>query len=141
MICFETDFATIKYWANDRILYCSWTGEVNNRALRKIMVQALNSIQLYRPKYWILDIRYMQTIGFNDQQWLIEKWLCNFDKAPFQKVAIINPFDVYNEMVIESFLKAIPENLEKHIQYFPDIESSKAWMQEISEANLLSSQA
>jgi hypothetical protein len=137
MICFKDDKAVIEYLVSEKAIYCSWEGEVPSEQFQKVMQLKLHLIRELSVTNWMLDIRYMQSIGYPDQQWLLEKWIPEFLKSSVHKIAIIQSFDVYNAMVVEDFLRYTPINTGCEIQFFADSDASLAWIRDLSESTFL----
>jgi hypothetical protein len=135
MICFKDERATIEYLAADQAIYCSWQGEVPSEQFQHVMKLKLHHMQSLVAKNWMVDIRHMQAIGYNDQQWLLENWFHEFLLLPIRKVAIIQSFEVYNSMVIEGFLRYVPESTGCEVQLFADLEASLAWIRDATESS------
>lgn len=135
MICFQNERSTIQYLAAEQAIACSWEGEVLSEQFQQVMQLKLQYMQDYAIKNWMLDIRYMQAISLDDQQWLMENWLHELLKLPLLKIAIIQSYDVYNALVVEHFLRYVPENAGFEIQLFADFEASLAWIRGLSESN------
>jgi hypothetical protein len=137
MICFNNEQATIEYRASEQTIFCSWEGEVPSEQFQQVMKLKLQHMQSFLPRNWMMDIRYMQAIGYDDQQWLLEYWLHEFLKLPIRKIAIIQSFDIYNSMVVEDFLRYSPVNARCEVQLFADFEASLAWIKDLSQNSFL----
>jgi hypothetical protein len=135
MICFKDEKSTIEYLSAEQAIACSWEGEVLSDQFKQLMQLKLQFFQSFAACNWMLDIRYMQAIGLDDQQWLLENWMQDFLKLPIRKIAIIQSYDIYNVMVVEHFLRYISENSAFEVQLFADFESSLAWIRGLSESN------
>lgn len=88
----------------------------------------LEWMQCLQPQSWVIGIRYMQAMPVTDQPWLLENWLQRVAGLPLKRVAMVKPHDFYNEMEIESLLKAVPDGLLVEIQLFTDTESAMCWV-------------
>lgn len=137
MICFKNEKATIEYLAVEQAIFCSWEGEVMSEQFQQIVKLKLLHMQFFLPRYWMVDIRYMQAIPYEDQQWLLENWILAFRRLPIRKIAIVQSLDVYNGMVVEDFLRYSPENATCEVQLFEDVEASWAWIRDVSQSNFL----
>jgi hypothetical protein len=135
MICFKDEKATIEYLVAEQAIYCSWEGEVPSQQFQEVMQLKLQHMQAFATRKWMLDIRYMQAISFDDQQWLLENWMREFLKLPILKIAIIQSFDEYNNMVVEDLLRYRPLNPGCEVQLFADPEASLAWLRDFSESS------
>jgi hypothetical protein len=137
MICFRNEQATIEYRASEQAIFCSWQGEVPSAQFQQVMKLKLQHMKSFLPRNWMLDIRYMQAIGYEDQQWLLDNWIQEFLKLPIRKIAIIQSFDIYNSMVIEEFLRYSPGKGTCEVQLFADQEASLAWIKDLSHNSFL----
>jgi hypothetical protein len=135
MICFQDEKATIEYLVADQAIFCAWYGDVPSEQFRQVMQLKLQHMQFFLALNWLLDIRYMQAISYDDQQWLLENWIHELLKLPIRKIAIIPSLDVYNNMVMEEFLRYKPEDPACEVQLFADREASLDWIREFAESS------
>lgn len=137
MICFKNKQATIEYRASEQAIFCSWQGKVSSEQFQQVMKLKLQHMQAFLPRNWMLDLRYMEAIGYEDQQWLLENWMQEFQKLPIRKIAIIQSFDIYNSMVIEDFLRYSPVTGSCEVQLFADQKTSLAWIKDLTHSSFL----
>jgi hypothetical protein len=133
MICYKDEKATIAYLEAEQAIACSWEGDVPSAQFQQVMQLKLQHLQAFSAKNWMMDIRHMKAIAFDDQQWLWDGgWIQSFLRLPIRKVAIIQSYDVYNAMVIEVFLRYVSEHGACEVQLFADFEASLAWIRDFS---------
>ncbi|MGV3504974.1 MAG: hypothetical protein ACO1O1_14790 [Adhaeribacter sp.] len=83
----------------------------------------------------LLDIRHLQAISYDNQQWLLETWMPEFAGLQVHKIAIIQSLDVYNGMVVEDLLRNLPQSPACEVQLFADYEACLAWIRDFSESD------
>lgn len=134
MICYQDEHAAIKYLMEEQAIYCSWQGEIGAETFQKVMKHQLLLLKTLSAGSFLLDIRHMEAMSYDNQQWLLDTWMPEFARLSVSKIAIIQSFDVYNGMVVEDLLRNSPQNPDCEVQLFADFEASLAWIRDFSES-------
>lgn len=70
----------------------------------------------------------MPSVGTDEQAWLSEAWLTRFAELGVDRIAIIQPINLHNQLVLESILTDGRRYLRAEVQFFSDVPAALDWL-------------
>ena len=77
----------------------------------------------------ILDLHGLPSLGLDEQLWLAANWLGRVSVRAIEQVALVIPTDnMYNQMVVESLIRAGRHFMHYEIQFFSNAAGALDWL-------------
>ncbi|RSK43481.1 hypothetical protein [Hymenobacter perfusus] len=77
----------------------------------------------------ILDLHGLPSLGLDEQLWLAANWLSRVSVRAIEQVALVIPTDnMYNQMVVESLIRAGRHFIHYEIQFFSNAAGALDWL-------------
>ncbi len=129
MTYYDSEYATIKYFPEEKLMFTQYYGFTPSEEFRKILDAAMNLITTEKVELALGDNRNMKVIRPADQEYLNTVWFPEFFKiSRIRKSASIQSTDIFNQMAAESILQKIEGQITFEFQYFDSIEKACQWL-------------
>ncbi len=107
-----------------------WDGYSTSSEFREGTELMLNTLLKNNTYKVLADIRDMNLIGMQDQQWLEKDFLPRAISFGFQAIAIIKPDYYFNKVAVESISYKVDQN-KLLINYFENIGEAREWLMKV----------
>jgi hypothetical protein len=121
----------IKYSQQNDIIYVEWFGKTTSFQFREGNETLIEKIREHNCGRVINDIRKLELISMEDQQWIIQDYLPRSVDAGFKVVAFINPEEVFNKLSVLTVLHSF-EDLPLKSGFFDTVEEAEGWVKSIN---------
>jgi SpoIIAA-like len=105
-----------------------WKGYAPSAEFRAILEDALANVRLHHVRGWLADLREMNAILRQDEQWAAGDWFPRAAKAGLERMALLTSADYFNQMSVDRIMEAAVPELPFPVAYFDDLEAAKAWL-------------
>jgi hypothetical protein len=126
MTQFNEHYLAITHDASVPCVIMQWKSFATSQEFRKGLNSGLHMVNTHKVGNWLADLRKMDVIDPEDEQWSNTDWFPRALQAGIRKMALIPSEDVFNNMAVENIMSQVTSNLQVH--YFKDLESAKAWL-------------
>lgn len=122
------DHVSIEVIPEDRMIMLTWKGYVPSEPYRSILDQALTNVRSMDLTRWLADLRDMDAILQQDEQWTTLNWFPRLAKTGLQRMVILTSTDYFNQMSVERIITAGTAEMPLSVAYFDDIEKARNWL-------------
>ncbi|WP_246989350.1 STAS/SEC14 domain-containing protein [Halorientalis marina] len=128
MAHYETDFLTIEWDDSIEAVIMNWTAFAEGDDYREGLNEGLELIKQHNAENWLADLRDMETVTSEDQQWTQDEWHPRAFETSMENMAIIQPKSVVAEMSVDDLVQEIGNQITMNI--FDNVEEAKTWIDE-----------
>lgn len=129
MLHFDESFLKISYNAEADCVIMEWKSFATSEEFRQGLNEGLKLIQQQQAANWLADLRKMEAIDPEDEQWSNEDWFPRALQAGIKRMAIVPSEDIFNSISVENIMNAIAgTGLVTH--YFKEPLEAKSWLKE-----------
>lgn len=129
MIYYESDYVSIQYFEEEKLVFSQYHGFTPSEELRKILDEMLNLFTTKEVELALADNRNMKVIRPADQEYIQTVWFPQILKlSKIRKSATIESTDIFNKMATESIRSKVEGLLTFEIHYFDAIEPACEWL-------------
>jgi hypothetical protein len=129
MVHFDESYLTISYDADSATVIMQWKSFATSEEFRKGLNEGLKLIEEKKASNWLADLRKMEAIDPEDEQWSNEDWFSRALQGGINRMAIVPSEDIFNSISVDNIMSAITgTDLVTH--YFKDTEEAKSWLKE-----------
>jgi hypothetical protein len=121
-------YVTMQAMPSDRMITLSWSGYAPSAAYRSILNEALDNVQALGLLRWLADLRQMDAIMQQDEQWTTNDWFPRLAGTGLKRMAILTSSDYFNRMSVDRIMTAATEEMPLVVAYFEDMDKAKAWL-------------
>ena len=116
------------YWLEDiEAVRMEWKKYAAGKDFRNGLDTGLELIRKKNSSRWLADLRKMQVVNQEDQQWSNDDWFPRAIKAGIRKMAIIVPMDIFGKMSVNRIMQNISD-IGLSTQYFDSVEDAIEWL-------------
>ena len=128
MRCLSEEFLHIDWDEEFDILYLEWKYYPGSKKYRESLALALKMAHQKKVRFWIANIPEPKLVLPEDFTWLHEVWFPELVSLPIEKVALILPVDMIQEMTGEYLNKVEASVLPFEIDLFDQTEKAYTWI-------------
>lgn len=129
MVHLDESYLTITYDADTASVIMQWKSFATSEEFRHGLNQGLQLIKEKNASNWLADLRKMEAIDPEDEQWSNEDWFPRALQAGISRMAIVPSEDIFNSIAVENIMNAVTgTDLVTH--YFKTPEEAKGWLKE-----------
>jgi hypothetical protein len=129
MVYYESEYATMKYFEREKLVYTRHHGFTPSEELRRILDASLELVSTEDVELGLGDSRHMKVIRPADQEYINTVWFPELLKvSKIRKSATIESTDVFNQMATKSILQVIGDRIPFEFQYFDSLGEACAWL-------------
>jgi hypothetical protein len=128
---YDEDHLTIAYDESLDCVQMDWHGFANDEAYREGLNEGLALAKERDAPNWLADLRDMESIPENDQEWSNQEWFPRAIDSCLQNMAIVQPESVVANMSVDNIIEKVADGaLTTH--YFDDVGDAQAWLRDHS---------
>jgi SpoIIAA-like len=127
-------YVLVKVNVDQRSISLKWKGYAPSEQFRAILEDALSNVRLHRVVNWLADLRDMNAILRQDEQWTVNDWFPRLAKAGLERMAILMSSDYFNQMSVDRILDAAIPDMPFAISNFDDPDAAQSWLMADREA-------
>ena len=86
------------------------------------------NVGLHQLERWLADLRGMNAILRQDEQWTVNEWFPTLAKTGLKRMAILMSSDYFNQMSVDRIMQAATPEMPFAVAYFDDAEGALAWL-------------
>jgi hypothetical protein len=83
---------------------------------------------MHGVKRWLADLRQMNAILRQDEQWSIGDWFPRLASAGLQRMAILASADYFNQTSVDRIVGSAALEMPFPVTYHPDPVAAEAWL-------------
>ncbi|MBL0034736.1 MAG: STAS/SEC14 domain-containing protein [Flavobacteriales bacterium] len=121
-------YVTVTADKEDRLIRLKWSGYAPSTEYRGILEDARMNVGLHQLERWLADLRGMNAILRQDEQWTVNEWFPTLAKTGLKRMAILMSSDYFNQMSVDRIMQAATPEMPFEVAYFDDAEGALAWL-------------
>ncbi|MBK9286366.1 MAG: STAS/SEC14 domain-containing protein [Flavobacteriales bacterium] len=121
-------YVTVTADKEDRLIRLKWSGYAPSTEYRGILEDARMNVGLHQLERWLADLRGMNAILRQDEQWTVNEWFPTLAKTGLKRMAILMSSDYFNQMSVDRIMQASTPEMPFEVAYFDDAEGALAWL-------------
>lgn len=110
------------------LLRWDWAGPSRTRGLYAAFSHLLQYSQQQQITSWLVDTTRLPLATAEEQAWLSEVWLPQLMTLTIQRVALVLPNNLHNQLVLENILFDRHQPLHLDLQFFSDVAAALDWL-------------
>lgn len=121
-------FVTMQVSPGEQMIMLTWTGYAPSPVYRSILEEAQQHVRDEKLTRWLADLRFMDAILMQDEQWTVSDWFRRLATAGLKRMAIITSSSYFNRMSVDRIMTASSPDLPFATAYFDDVEKARTWL-------------
>ena len=112
------------------LLRFQWDADLTGRPrFQRSMSSVAQLVEQGEVTAVVLDLHGLPSLGLDEQLWLAANWLSRVSVRAIEQVALVIPTDnMYNQMVVESLIRAGRHFMHYEIQFFGNAAGALDWL-------------
>lgn len=123
-------FVEIRLHPEKSMIVLRWTGFAPSPDFRSILEMAQLNVRRHRIRRWLADLRQMNAILRQDEQWSIGDWFPRLASAGLERMAIVASADYFNQTSVDRIVGAAALEMPFPVTYHPDPVAAEQWLME-----------
>lgn len=124
----KDEYVTVEAETEQGLITLTWTGFAPSPVFRSILEDALMNVRLHRLSFWLADLRKMNAILRQDEQWSTNDWFPRLGASGLKRMAILTSSDYFNQMSVERIMNNATPELPFAVSYFDDPAAARDWL-------------
>ena len=124
----KDDYVTVEAETEQGLITLTWTGFAPSPVFRSILEDALMNVRLHRLSFWLADLRKMNAILRQDEQWSANDWFPRLAQTGLERMAILTSSDYFNQMSVDRIMNDAAPELPFAVSCFDDPEAARVWL-------------
>ncbi len=124
----KDEYVTVSSEPECGLITLTWTGFAPSPVFRAILEDALMNVQLRHLKLWLADLRKMNAILRQDEQWSANDWFPRLAQTGLERMAILTSSDYFNQMSVDRIMNDAAPELPFAVSCFDDPEAARVWL-------------
>lgn len=124
----KDEYVTVGSETEQGLITLTWTGFAPSPIFRSILEDALMNVRLHKLSFWLADLRQMNAILRQDEQWSANDWFPRAAASGLKRMAILTSSDYFNQMSVERIMNSATPELPFAVSYFDDLLAARAWL-------------
>ena len=125
---FDKEFLTIYYEQEHKLLHLKWKGFANTDQFRDGLNFALEAVIEHHVENWLGNLKLMETILPNDEEWASTVWFPKIAHSSIKKMGIVTSLDYFNNTSVKRIVNAVVPVINFETRYFVDVDQAKQWL-------------
>jgi hypothetical protein len=122
------EFVLVQADEDDKLISLKWSGYAPSTVFRQILEEARENVAQHGLLRWLADLRGMNAILRQDEQWTVTDWFPRLAKTGLKRMAILMSTDYFNQMSVDRIMQAATPEMPFDVSYFDNEESARAWL-------------
>jgi hypothetical protein len=119
---------TVKWDKSLQAVVMDWHNFASNEEYRTGLNKGLELVERKDAEYWLADLREMETVAKEDQEWSNEEWFPRALETTLSHMAIIQPESVVANMSVENIMNEVGDGaITTH--YFDNRDDAEEWLE------------
>lgn len=110
------------------MLRWEWQGLLSFDRFKASFEHLLSVSREQHITHWLADVNSFPLVGTDEQAWLSEVWLPRFARLRLRNVALLQPNNIHNQLVVENVLGDCRRRATTDVQFFNDIPAALDWL-------------
>lgn len=119
---------TVESEPDTGLITLTWTGFAPSTVFRSILEDALMNVRLQHLSFWLADLRKMNAILRQDEQWSANDWFPRLAASGLKRMAILTSSDYFNQTSVDRIMSDATPELTFTVSYFDDPATARAWL-------------
>lgn len=124
----KDEYVTVGSEPERGLITLCWTGFAPSPVFRSILEDALMNVRLRKLSFWLADLRLMNAMLLQDEQWSSNDWFPRAAASGLKRMAILMSSDYFNQMSVERIMNDATPELPFAVSYFDDPASARDWL-------------
>ncbi len=124
----KDEYVTVESETEQGLITLTWTGFAPSPVFRSILEDALMNVRLHHLSFWLADLRKMNAILRQDEQWSANDWFPRLAASGLKRMAILTSSDYFNQMSVERIMNNATPELPFSVSYFDDAGAARDWL-------------
>lgn len=129
-VIFDKNHLTIYHKPELKQIHLKWKGFASSPQFREALELALSVVQEKGVENWLGDLKHMQMILPQDEEWTTQHWFPSIAATGLKKMAIVTSLDYLNNSSVKRMMNTPPPRWTFEVQYFVDAEKACQWLEE-----------
>jgi hypothetical protein len=125
---YDKEHLAIFYDNNTRMVRMKWKGFATSEQLREGLNEVLEIVKREKSLLWLADMKHMQSINQNDEDWIINDWFPKIVLTSVKKLAIVTSLDYFNNASINRIMRSTRPLITFETEYFVDASDATRWL-------------
>ncbi len=127
---YQKDFLDI-FWLEDaNCVKMVWKKFARGKEFREGLNKGLELIIKKKSDRWLADLRKMQVLSLEDQQWSNEVWFPRAIEGGIRKMAIVKPASALAKMGVKNIMNKVG-SIELKTAYYDNEKEALSWLTEV----------
>lgn len=129
MSYYDADHLTVQYDESVDAVVMNWHDFAQGEEFRDGLDTGLELVQKKNAENWLADLREMETVAEDDQEWSNTDWFPRAMETSLTNMAIIKPESVIADMSVDNIMQEV-EGGALTTHYFDDRTEAEQWLEE-----------
>ena len=128
-VIYNKSFLTIFYKPELKQVHLKWKGYATSAQFREGLTAALNSVQEYRVENWLGDLKLMEVILPQDEDWATFQLFPLLGSTTLKKMAIVTSLDFLNNSSVKRIVNVALPHVQFETKYFVVVVEASVWLE------------
>jgi hypothetical protein len=129
-VVFDNGYLTIYLHPDKKQIHLKWKGFATSAQFREGLRVALELVREKEVEYWLGDLKFMEVILPQDEEWATTIWFPAIAATGLKKMAIITSLDFLNNSAVKRMVTASAPHNTYETRYFVDAGEAASWLEE-----------
>jgi hypothetical protein len=129
-VVFDQNHLTIYHKPDLKQIHLKWKGFATSAQFREALKFALDIVKNKGVENWLGDLKHMQMIHPQDEDWATNMWFPAIAATGLKKMAIVTSLDYLNNNSVKRMVNTTTTRLSFNARYFIDTEQASQWLEE-----------
>ena len=125
---YNKEHLSIFYDNETRMVRLKWKAFANSTQLREGLDAGLEIVKQEKALLWLADLKQMQSISPEDEEWIIQKWFPKIVLTGLKKMATVTSLDYFNNASVNRIMKSSKPLITFETDYFVDSSDDIKWL-------------
>lgn len=121
-------YVLVQVHPDRQMITLQWTGYAPSPEFRSILELALFNVRRFGVRRWLADLRQMNAILRQDEQWSVADWFPRLAEAGLERMAILASADYFNQTSVERIVDAASLEMPFPVTYHATLEEAERWL-------------
>lgn len=129
-VIFDQNHLTIFHKPELKQIHLKWKGFATSAQFREALEIALEVVKERGVENWLGDLKHMQMIHPQDEDWATNSWFPAIAATGLKKMAIVTSLDYLNNNSVKRMVNTTSPRFNFESRYFVDAEQAAQWLEE-----------
>jgi len=125
---YDKEHLAIFYDINTRMVRMKWKGFATSEQLREGLNEVLEIVKREKSLLWLADLKHMQSINQNDENWIINEWFPKIVLTGVKKLAFVTSLDYFNNASINRIMRSTQPLITFETEFFIAAGDATRWL-------------